>query len=183
MQAMINGDDGPQHQWVSWQGMSPYLPLAMVAAEDQRFPQHFGLDFTELRKAISQGGQRGASTISQQVAKNMFLWQGRSLLRKAIEAPLAMFIDLMWGKQRVLEIYLNIAYMGKNIYGVGEASKQFFKKPAKKINRYEAARLAAILPNPHKFSAQNASNYVVKKQQWILKQMQQLGGTRYINDL
>ena len=99
--------------------MSKQLPLAVVASEDQRFPQHYGIDFTELRKVIRRGEKRGASTISQQVAKNMFLWPQRSILRKILEAPLALYIDATWGKQRILEVYLNIAYLGDNIYGVG----------------------------------------------------------------
>lgn len=172
-----------QRKWVSWDAMSKQLPLAVVASEDQRFPVHRGIDFTELEKAIEGGGRRGASTISQQVAKNMFLWQGRSYLRKAIEAVLALYIDLVWGKQRVLEIYLNIAYFGDNIYGVQRAAQVYFNKPAAEINRYEAARLAAVLPNPRRFSATNSSEYIVDRQQWILRQMKQLGGTRYIENL
>ena len=171
------------YDWTDWSDISAHLPLAVVASEDQRFPTHHGIDTTELRKVIEQGSRRGASTITQQVVKNMFLWQGRSYLRKAIEAVLALYIDVVWGKQRILEIYLNIAYMGDNTYGVGAASQRFFNKTAKQINRFEAARLAAVLPNPDKYSVRNTSNYIVERQNRILKQMKQLGGTRYIDDL
>jgi monofunctional biosynthetic peptidoglycan transglycosylase len=171
------------YKWVDWEKISPQMPLAVVASEDQRFPVHHGIDFKELKKAISQGGRRGASTISQQVAKNMFLWQGRSYLRKAIEAVLALYIDLVWGKQRVLEVYLNVAYFGGNLYGIGTASEVFFNKKPGDINRFEAARLAAVLPNPRKYSANNASSYIVERQSRILRQMQGLGGVSYINKL
>jgi len=172
-----------EREWISWDEMSKQLPLAVVASEDQRFPEHRGIDFTELEKAIEDGGRRGASTITQQVAKNMFLWQGRSYLRKAIEAVLAVYIDLVWGKQRVLEIYLNIVYFGDNIYGVQQAALVYFNKSAAEVNRYEAARLASVLPNPRRYSAVNSSEYIVGRQQWILGQMKQLGGTRYIEQL
>ncbi len=169
--------------WTNWSDISPQLPLAVVASEDQRFPQHHGIDTTELRKAIQQGGRRGASTITQQVAKNMFLWQGRSYLRKVLEATLALYIDFAWGKQRVLEIYLNIAYFGEGSYGIGLASPAFFNKSPGQLNKYEAARLAAVLPNPNRFSARNASRYIMNRQNWILRQMKQLGGTGYIENL
>lgn len=172
-----------KYRWVSWSKMSAQLPLAVVASEDQRFPKHHGIDFKELKNAIAAGGRRGASTISQQVAKNMFLWQGRSYFRKGLEAALALYIDLVWGKQRVLEIYLNIAYFGNNLYGVSAASQVFFNKSPDQINRFEAARLAAVLPNPKRFSANNASQYIVKRQDWILRNMRRLGGTEYISNL
>ncbi len=181
--ALLEHDKPVSFKWVDWVAISPQLPLAVVASEDQRFPHHHGIDTTELRKAIRQGGHRGASTITQQVAKNMFLWQGRSYLRKALEAVLALYIDLVWGKQRVLEIYLNIAYFGENIYGVGPASEQFFSKLPRQLNRYESARLAAVLPSPDRFSVVNASRYVVDRQYWILRQMKQLGGVKYIEKL
>jgi len=171
------------YQWVSWEELSSQLPLAVVASEDQRFPLHHGIDFTELRKVIESGDKRGASTITQQVAKNMFLWQGRSYFRKGLEAVIAPYIDMVWGKQRVLEVYLNIVYFGGNTYGVGAASKTFFNKNAAEINRHEAARMAAVLPSPMRFSVTNASPYVIKRQNWILAQMKRLGGTSYIEGL
>lgn len=171
------------YQWVSWEEFSPQLPLAVVASEDQRFPLHHGIDFTELRKVIRSGDKRGASTITQQVAKNMFLWQGRSYVRKGLEAVIAPYIDLVWGKERVLEVYLNIVYLGNNTYGVGAASKAFFNKSAAEINRFEAARMAAVLPSPRRFSVTKASPYIIKRQNWILSQMKRLGGTSYIEKL
>lgn len=171
------------YQWVSWDKLSPQLALAVVASEDQRFPVHHGIDFTELGKVIRSGDSRGASTITQQVAKNMFLWQGRSYVRKGLEAVIAPYIDLVWGKQRVLEVYLNIVYFGSNTYGAGAASKKFFNKSAAKINRFEAARMAAVLPSPRRYSVNNASPYILDRQTWILKQMKRLGGTSYIEQL
>ena len=155
----------------------------MLAAEDQRFPVHHGIDFIELSKAIRSGGRRGASTISQQVVKNLFLWQGRSYLRKAIEAPLALYIDIVWGKQRVLEVYMNIAYFGGKHYGAEAASRAYFDKSASRLNRHEAARLAATLPNPDRFSATHASQHTVNRQQWILRQMKSLGGLQFLEQI
>jgi len=139
-------------------------------------------------RAILQAYQEGAfvsgaSTITQQVVKNMFLWQGRSYVRKGLEAIIAPYIDLVWGKQRVLEVYLNIVYFGSNTYGAGAASKKFFNKSAADINRHEAARMAAVLPSPRRFSINNASPYVLDRQNWILRQMKKLGGTRYLDKL
>lgn len=171
------------YQWVDWDNIASALALAVVASEDQRFPLHVGIDTAELQMAIKQGGHRGASTITQQVAKNMFLWQGRSYFRKAIEAALALYINFAWGKRRVLEIYLNIARVGENTYGVGAASWRFFNKPASRINRFEAARLAAVLPNPEQFSLRHSSRYIADRQHRILKQMQQLGGLSYLDAL
>ncbi|MBX2868133.1 MAG: monofunctional biosynthetic peptidoglycan transglycosylase [Acidiferrobacterales bacterium] len=171
------------YQWVPWEELSPQLALAVVASEDQRFPKHHGIDFTELRKVIRSGDKRGASTITQQVAKNMFLWQGRSYVRKGLEAIIAPYIDLVWGKQRVLEVYLNIVYFGSNTYGAEAASKRFFNKPAAQVNRYEAARMAAVLPSPRRYSVNNASSYILDRQNWILRQMKRLGGTGYVQNL
>lgn len=183
IQARVDGGRLVNQQWVNWKSISPQFPLAVLAAEDQRFPSHYGIDFTELKNAIRQGASRGASTITQQVAKNLFLWQSRSYLRKVLEAAMAVYIDLVWGKQRVLEIYMNVAYFGANIYGVEAASQEFFNKKASELNRYEAARLAAVLPNPRRYSAQNASAYIIDRQHWIMGQMEQLGGTAFIKNL
>ncbi|MGI9319093.1 MAG: monofunctional biosynthetic peptidoglycan transglycosylase [bacterium] len=183
IEAKSTGGSMVKQDWVNWESISPQLPLAVLAAEDQRFPDHYGIDFTELKNAVRQGANRGASTITQQVAKNLFLWQSRSYLRKVLEAVLALYIDLVWGKQRVLEIYLNVAFFGANIYGVEAASQKYFGKNASKLNRYEAARLAAVLPNPRRYSAQNASAYTIDRQNWIMDQMEQLGGTRFIDNL
>ncbi len=183
IQARSNGARLVNQEWVDWESISPYVPLAVLAAEDQRFPHHFGIDFTELKNAVRQGANRGASTITQQVAKNLFLWQSRSYFRKALEAVLALYIDLVWGKQRVLEVYMNVAYFGANIYGIEAASQEYFGKNASQLNRYEASRLAAVLPNPQRYSASNASEYIVNRQNWIMDQMDQLGGTDFIANL
>ena len=183
IRAWRDGAPPVSHSWVAWEEISPDLTIAVVAAEDQRFPHHHGIDFIELRRAISQGGQRGASTITQQVVKNLFLWQGRSYIRKILEAPLALFIDIAWGKQRVLEIYLNVAYFGDNIYGADAAARAYFNKPPGKINRYEAARLAATLPNPDRYSAVQAIAHTVELQHLILGQMKQLGCTNNLKDI
>ena len=174
-----------QYQWVDWENIAPSMAVAAIASEDQKFPNHFGFDFNELSKAITSSGdkKRGASTITQQVAKNLFLWPGRSYVRKGLEAGLALLLEVFLSKQRILEIYVNIAQMGPNVYGVGAASQIYFDKPAVKLNRFEAARFAAVLPNPIKYSVKNPSAYIVKRQQWILKQMKQLGGERLLENL
>ena len=182
--------ESPDSKWVSfdWQPLekiSAPVTLAVIAAEDQRFLHHHGLDFVEVYKALRkmESRPRGASTITQQVAKNLFLWSERSYLRKILEAGLAVYIDLAWGKRRVLEIYLNIAQFGPNIYGVENAAQHFFGKRAVALNRLEAARLAAVLPSPNSRSAIRADASVVKRQRWILRQMQALGGESFLDAL
>lgn len=175
------------YQWVSYDDMSPYLPIAVVAAEDQNFPDHSGFDFKEIEKALDQHKKgrrlRGASTITQQVAKNLFLWEGRSFLRKGIEAYFTILIELLWSKKRILEVHLNIAEMGDLIFGAGAASLVHFKKTPYKLTRSQSALLAATLPNPLRYSASRPSNYVLRRQAWILNQMNSLGGTNYLKDL
>ncbi|WP_341582487.1 monofunctional biosynthetic peptidoglycan transglycosylase [Marinobacter metalliresistant] len=167
------------YDWVSMSEISPWMPLAVVASEDQRFPYHAGVDFEAIRQALSEyragEGLRGASTITQQTAKNLFLWNGRSFVRKAIEAVLALGLDGLWPKKRVLEVYLNIAEFGPGIYGVEAASQAFFGKPARHLSEYQAARLAAVLPNPKVLSAASPSSYVLEREAWIRGQMAQLG--------
>ena len=174
-----------QYQWTDWDEISIQYFLAVVASEDQRFPTHFGLDFAELKLALSDksGKPRGASTITQQVAKNLFLWNGRSYVRKGLEVGFALLMELFLSKQRILEIYVNIAQLGENIYGIGIASVVFFDKPPGAINRYEAARMAAVLPNPVVFSVEKPSHYVLSRQKWIQRQMEQLGGPGYLDQL
>lgn len=175
------------NQWVDYDSISPYAKTAVVAAEDQNFPSHFGFDFEAIDKALEQNKKgkrlRGASTISQQVAKNLFLWSGRSYIRKGLEAYFTILIEFIWSKQRILEVYLNIAQMGDWIYGVGAASEVYFKKSASQLTREQAALLAAVLPNPVKYSVTKPSSYVRFRQRWILKQMRQLGGDNYLDDL
>ncbi|AMQ88260.1 monofunctional biosynthetic peptidoglycan transglycosylase [Marinobacter sp. LQ44] len=176
-----------RHEWVPLSDISPWMPLAVVASEDQRFPHHRGVDVDAIRKAVSEykagEGLRGASTITQQTAKNLFLWNGRSFARKAIDAGLAVTIDGLWPKRRVLEVYLNIAEFGPGIYGVEAASQAYFGKPARYLSQAQAARLAAVLPNPKVLSVNSPSAYVQERVDWIQRQMAQLSGLRYLEGL
>jgi monofunctional biosynthetic peptidoglycan transglycosylase len=176
-----------KYRWVSIDDVSNYMPIAIVAAEDQNFPNHFGFDFKQIEKALKENKRgrrvRGASTITQQVAKNLFLWEGKSFLRKGIEAYFTLLIELLWQKQRILEVHMNIAEMGDKIFGVGIASLAYFKKPAVKLTISQAALLAAILPNPRKYSAVKPSGYVRGRQNWIIRQINSLGGVNYLKDL
>ncbi len=175
------------YQWFSYDNISKQMALAVVAAEDQNFPNHFGFDFDQIEKALEQHERgrklRGASTITQQVAKNLFLWEGRSFIRKGFEAYFTLLIELLWSKERILEVYLNIIEMGDMIFGVGAASQIYFKKLPSKLTRSQAALLTATIPNPKRFSAKKPSGYVLRRQSWILTQMSLLGGTSYLNSL
>jgi len=176
-----------KYHWVSYDNVSKFMPIAIVAAEDQNFPDHFGFDFKQIEKALKENKRgrrvRGASTITQQVAKNLFLWEGKSFVRKGIEAYFTLLIELLWDKQRILEVHMNIAEMGDKIFGVGTASLAYFKKPVVKLTISQAALLAAILPNPKKYSAVKPSGYVRGRQNWIIRQINSLGGTNYLKDL
>ena len=176
-----------RHRWVEWSEMAPELGVAVIAAEDQRFPHHHGLDLDAIGEALDErrnGGRlRGASTISQQVAKNLFLWPGRSLVRKGLEGYLALLIEATWSKRRILEVYLNVAEFGDGLYGVGVASERFFGKPPSRLDRNQAALLAAVLPSPKRLDAGAPSAYVRERQRWILTQMAQLGGATYLKGL
>jgi monofunctional biosynthetic peptidoglycan transglycosylase len=176
-----------QYQWRDFDSISRQLALAVVASEDQRFPQHNGFDFKQIQKAMddSQRGRRsrGASTISQQVAKNLFLWGGRSWLRKGLEAWFTVLIEKTWPKRRILEVYLNIAQFGRGIYGAEAASQAFFHQPASRLTREQAARLAAVLPNPMRLRAERPGNYVLRRQLEIQRQMSALGGTAYLSEM
>ena len=176
--------------WVPMDEISPYMALAVMAAEDQKFPEHWGFDVGAIESALShnqrnQNRIRGASTLSQQTAKNLFLWDGRSWVRKGLEVGLTAGIELIWTKRRILTVYLNIAEFGEGIFGVEAAARHFFNKPASKLSASEAALLAAVLPNPLRFKVDAPSGYVISRQQWILRQMRQLGGKDFIqaNDL
>ena len=176
-----------RYRWVEWSQMNPELAVAVVAAEDQRFSQHHGLDFEAIVEALDErrdrGRLRGASTISQQVAKNLFLWPGRSLVRKGLEGYLTVLIELTWSKRRILEVYLNVAEFGDGVYGVGVASELFFGRPSAELDRREAALLAAVLPSPKRLDARQPSAYVRERQRWILAQMDRLGGVSYLEGL
>jgi monofunctional biosynthetic peptidoglycan transglycosylase len=179
--AWLDGNSRYQarHQWRPLTQISPHLLQAVVAAEDQKFLQHSGFDLQAIEKALvynSKGRKvRGASTLSQQTAKNVFLWTGRSWLRKGLETGITLLLEGAWGKQRILEVYLNSVEFGPGIYGAEAAAQRFFGVSAQRLSRSQAALLAAVLPNPHRFLVQSPSPYVRKRQQWILKQMQQLG--------
>ncbi|MBC3539786.1 monofunctional biosynthetic peptidoglycan transglycosylase [Rufibacter sediminis] len=176
--------DEVQYKFVELEDMSVQLPLAVIAAEDQLFINHNGFDF----KAIKQAFQRnmsskktvGGSTISQQVAKNVFLWHGRSYLRKAVEMYFTFMIELLWGKERIMEVYLNIAEMGDHTFGVHAASQKYFKTSPKAVTRQQAALLAAILPNPIRYSAAKPSGYTLRRRRNIVRNMNSLGGSTYI---
>ncbi|MEZ2577600.1 monofunctional biosynthetic peptidoglycan transglycosylase [Buttiauxella ferragutiae] len=171
--------------WVSMDEISPWMGLAVIAAEDQKFPDHWGFDVTAIEKAIAHNERnenrvRGASTLSQQTAKNLFLWDGRSYLRKGLEAGLTLGMEVVWTKRRILAVYLNIAEFGDGVFGVEAASQRYFHKPASRLTASEAALLAAVLPNPIRFKANAPSGYVHQRQQWILRQMRQLGGESFM---
>ena len=161
--------------WVSLEEISPNLQLAVVCSEDQNFIDHSGFDFEAINKAMDYNAkhkkQRGASTISQQTAKNVFLWSGRSWVRKGFEVYFTFLIETFWSKQRIMQVYLNVIEMGDGIYGAQAASTTFFHKDAKNLTKGESSLIAAVLPNPRKFSIANPSPYVRKRQAWIIHQM------------
>ncbi|MFJ1227859.1 monofunctional biosynthetic peptidoglycan transglycosylase [Yersinia proxima] len=192
LSAWLTGDFSyvAHSDWVPMDEISPYMVLAVMAAEDQKFPEHWGFDVSAIESALvhnqrNQNRIRGASTLSQQTAKNLFLWDGRSWVRKGLEVGLTAGIELVWTKRRILTVYLNIAEFGDGIFGVEAAARHFFNKPASKLSASEAALLAAVLPNPLRFKVNAPSGYVISRQQWILRQMRQLGGKEFIqvNDL
>lgn len=174
-------------QWVSLERISPHAAIAVIASEDQLFPFHAGFDFRSIRESVraSESGKRlrGASTISQQVAKNLFLWSGHSFIRKGLEAYFTVLIEALWPKERILEMYLNIAQFGNGIYGVQAAAHRFWHTPALNLSSSEAALLAAVLPNPVRFRADRPSLYVQQRRDQILQQMRDLGGAAYLRAL
>lgn len=185
--AWFDADPAPyrlRYEWRDYAQISPQLPLAVVASEDQRFPEHRGFDFKQIRAALEEAGRggrrRGASTISQQVAKNIFLWNGRSWVRKGLEAWFTVLIETLWPKQRILEIYVNVAEFGPGIYGAEAAARAFFGKSAANLTRAESARLAAVLPNPKAYRASNPGPYVIRRQAQVERQMAALGGTAWL---
>ncbi|WP_312759879.1 monofunctional biosynthetic peptidoglycan transglycosylase [Pantoea brenneri] len=168
--------------WVGHDEISPWMGLAVIASEDQKFPTHWGFDVAAIESVLdnSDSRMRGASTLSQQTAKNLFLWDGRSWVRKGLEAGLTVGIETVWTKRRILTVYLNIAEFGPGVFGVEAASQRYFHKPASRLTAAEAALLAAVLPNPIRFRAAAPSGYVRQRQQWILRQMRQLGGEGFL---
>ncbi|MFQ1023388.1 monofunctional biosynthetic peptidoglycan transglycosylase [Avibacterium paragallinarum] len=174
------------YQWVSIDNIAWQMQLAIIAAEDQKFAQHHGIDWEAIEKALKHNQNarhiRGGSTISQQTVKNLYLWHGQSWLRKGIELPTTLMVELLWTKKRILEVYLNIAEFGEGIFGVEAASRYYFKKSAKQLSQQEAALLAAVLPNPILFKVSKPSAFVQRKQRWIMRQMNLLGKS-YLNQL
>ncbi|QUW75136.1 monofunctional biosynthetic peptidoglycan transglycosylase [Xanthomonas oryzae] len=173
------------HQrWRDYDKIAASLPISVVAAEDQQFPMHHGFDLQAIEKARdhnARGGRvRGASTISQQVAKNVFLWQGRSWVRKGLEAWYTVLIELFWPKQRILEMYLNVAEFGDGVYGAQAAAQQFWGKDAAGLSPTESARLAAVLPSPRHYDARSPGAFVQRRTMWIQRQARQLGGPAYL---
>ncbi|MGA0586277.1 monofunctional biosynthetic peptidoglycan transglycosylase [Dyella sp. KRB-257] len=185
--AWVHGEKGFElrHRWVPWSRVSPWVPLAMVAGEDQKFPFHHGFDFDQIQDALDAADEgrrlRGASTISQQTAKNLFLWNGRSFVRKGLEAYFTVLLEITWPKRRILEVYMNIAELGDGIYGVGAASDAYFHAPPARLGPAQAARLAAVLPSPRRLHADRPSAYVMRRADWIQRQMARLGGPAYLD--
>lgn len=176
-----------QFQWVDLRHIAPSAAIAVIASEDQTFPYNAGFDFNSMREAVrdSEHGKRlrGASTITQQVCKNLFLWPGRSYVRKALEAYFTVLVEALWPKERILEVYLNIVELGKGVYGVEAAAERFFHVPAARLTPDDAALLAAVLPNPRRMHVDRPSAYVLERRDFILEQMRDLGGTGYLQAL
>jgi len=186
LRAMSEGDRTyrTDYEWVNLERISSHAAIAVIASEDQQFPFHAGFDLNSIRESVraSERGKklRGASTISQQVAKNLFLWNGRSFVRKGVEAWMTVLIEATWPKERILEVYLNIVELGRGIYGMEAAARRFYHKPAARLTSSEAAVLAAVLPNPIRMHADRPSAYVLERRDWILGQMRALGGASYL---
>jgi monofunctional biosynthetic peptidoglycan transglycosylase len=168
--------NGLKRDYVDMKEVSSYGRLSFIAAEDQLFPDHNGFDWKSIQKAMEYNKKKpnrvkGASTISQQVAKNVFLWQGRSWFRKGLEVYFTFMIELLWGKNRIMEMYLNVSEMGPGIFGIEAAAQNYFKKPAKKLTRQEAAMIASCMPNPKKYTVKPLSRYVANRYPWVMRQM------------
>ncbi len=189
LEALVQGERGyhADYRWTAFERIAPEAGLAVIASEDQQFPFHAGFDVRSIREALREGAHgrrlRGASTLSQQVAKNLFLWPGHSFLRKGIEAWITVLIEAFWPKQRILEIYLNIVQFGDGVWGVEAAAQHYFHRPAARLGASEAALLAAVLPNPHRLRVERPSRYVLARREWILGQMRELGGIGFLRTL
>ena len=183
-------DDQPidlERSWRPWAELPDDLKMAAIAAEDQKFAEHYGFDFAAIRAALAHnqegGSLRGASTLSQQVAKNLFLWSGRSWPRKGLEAWFTGLIELLWPKQRILEVYLNSVEWGAGVFGAEAAAKHHFGVGAPYLSRQQASLLAAVLPNPRQWSPSKPSSHINRRGAWIRQQMRQLGGNSYLIQL
>lgn len=175
------------HAWVPLEEIAPSLGLAVLAAEDQNFSEHWGFDWQAIEKALAHNERsrrkKGASTVTQQTAKNLFLWEGRTWVRKGFEAWFTLLLELAWPKRRILEVYLNSVEFGEGVFGAEAAARTFFRKPAKRLSAEESALLAAVLPSPRRFRADAPSPYVRGRQAWILEQMRLMGGERVVKEL
>ena len=175
------------HHWTPLEQMTPCMGVAVIAGEDQNFEDHFGFDWEAIEKAYVHNEhsrrKRGASTVSQQTAKNLFLWESRSWVRKGCEAYFTLLLETLWPKRRILEVYLNIVEFGDGVYGVEAASRKFFGRSSGALDPAQAALLAAVLPSPRRYRAEAPSAYVRSRQEWILRQMRQLGGDRIVMNL
>ncbi len=172
-------------KWAVYSDISPQLFLAVIAAEDQKFPGHFGFDFESLKKALSEkrSKRRGASTITQQLVKNLYLWPGRSIVRKGVEAWLTLWLEVFLTKERILELYVNVVEFGPGIYGVGTASEKFYGVSPGRMNLFQASTLAAVLPNPKRYLVATPSDYVYDRAHDIRQSMRALGGVGYLKEL
>ncbi|AJQ93060.1 membrane carboxypeptidase (penicillin-binding protein) [Gynuella sunshinyii YC6258] len=170
------------NRWTDLDDISAQLPLAVISSEDQKFPDHMGFDFEAIADALEEQRKRprGASTITQQLAKNLFLWPGRSYVRKGLEAWFTLWMEWLWPKQRIMEVYLNVIEYGPGVYGVTTASERFFHKSPARLTRTEASLLAAVLPNPKRMSASQPSAYVWSRSYEIRQAMRALGGISYL---
>ena len=180
----LEGEDAIySHKWVPLEDISPNLQKAVIASEDGNFLKHNGFDFEAIQKAFKNNNKgkrlKGGSTISQQTAKNIFLWQGRSYIRKGLEAYFTVLIELIWGKERIMEVYLNSIEMGNGVYGAQEAARHWYSKTATNLTPREAAGIAAILPNPRKFKASNSSSYINRRKDKIMRVMRHVGKIEY----
>jgi monofunctional biosynthetic peptidoglycan transglycosylase len=187
IQSIFGGSYKVEHDWTDWSAIASQMKVAVIASEDQKFPLHWGFDLEAIEDAMAANERgkrtRGASTISQQVAKNLFLWPAQNWFRKGLEAYFTLLIETFWSKQRILEVYLNVAEFGPGVYGVTTASQRYFGKQPARLSGSEAALLAAVLPNPKRYRAAAPSRYVRARQAWIQRQMRRLGGATYLRQL
>lgn len=187
IEARSNPTYDSQHRWTPYRAIPDNIKMAVIAAEDQRFAEHHGFDIQAIRAALRHnqrgGSLRGASTLSQQVSKNLFLWSGRSWPRKGLEAWFTLAIETLWPKQRILEVYLNVAEWDDGVFGIGAATQHHFGVAPALLSNQQAAQLAAVLPSPRRWSAANPSAHTLQRSQWIRQQSRQLGGTHYLRQL
>jgi monofunctional biosynthetic peptidoglycan transglycosylase len=186
---MIQQPRAPRYRWVPWEFISPHVKVAVIASEDQHFKRHWGFDFESIGDVLdgetrrTSATLRGASTISQQLAKNLYLWPGRSWTRKALETWFTLLIEATWPKRRILEVYLNVAQFGEGVFGVQAASEVFWNTSADRLGPEEGARLAAVLPAPSRMSPLEPGPYVTERVAWIHVQVEKLGGERYLRGI